>query len=60
MANVVSSVVASECLRGWPGKVLALGGPVAVFEAVTVAVGGDDLGVVAEPVEEAGAGCLVG
>ena len=53
-------MVANECPRGWPRNVFALGGSVAVFEAVTVAVGGDDLGVVAEPVEEAGAGCLVG
>ena len=59
-AKSVSSLLARGGPRWWPSNVLALSGSSAVFEPVAVAGGGDDVGVVAEPVEEAGAGCLVG
>jgi hypothetical protein len=56
------------CPRWWPTKVLAglamfdvgLVASCSVGEAVAVAAGGDDVGVVAEPVEERHCGWLVG
>ncbi len=62
MAKLLSSLVAIRCPRWWPTKVLAscllAGG--AVGEPVAVAGGGDDVGVVAESVEQADGGGLVG
>ena len=63
MAKLVSSLVAIGSPRWWPTKVLAVMPPCsggAVGESVAVAGGGDDVGVVAEPVEQRDGGGLVG
>jgi hypothetical protein len=49
-----------KVLAGGHARVGSLGGPCSVFEAVAVAGRGDDVGVVAEPVEERHGGWLVG
>lgn len=55
-AVLMSSLVAIWAPRWWPAKFLAFLGVTssgcAVCEPVAVSCGGDDVGVVAEPVEE--------